>query len=175
MAHYIEVSSKIYGIYLKYIAPEDIHVYSIDEVFMDVTAYLGSYKLTAHELAMKMIRDAQFAPFAAVAGHDAAIREERLRVGDGTSGMGRITDSWTELGDTGNDELNRKMEQVITLLPQHPTVTIEYFLPDSNKSGGSYQAASGQVKRVDEYERMIELMDGRKIAIDMVKDIQGLG
>ena len=57
MAHYIEVSSRIYGIYLKYIAPEDIHVYSIDEVFMDVTAYLGSYKLTAHELAMKMIRD----------------------------------------------------------------------------------------------------------------------
>ena len=57
MAHYIEVSSKIYSIYLKYIAPEDIHVYSIDEVIMDVTAYLGSYKLTAHELAMKMIRD----------------------------------------------------------------------------------------------------------------------
>ena len=57
MAHYIAVSSKIYGIYLKYIAPEDIHVYSIDEVFMDVTAYLGSYKMTAHELAMKMIRD----------------------------------------------------------------------------------------------------------------------
>ena len=57
MAHYIEVSSKIYSIYLKYIAPEDIHVYSIDEVIMDVTAYLGSYKLTAHELAIKMIRD----------------------------------------------------------------------------------------------------------------------
>ena len=57
MAHYIEVSSKIYKTYLKYIAPEDIHVYSIDEVIMDVTAYLGSYKLTAHELAMKMIRD----------------------------------------------------------------------------------------------------------------------
>ena len=57
MAHYIEVSTKIYQTYLKYIAPEDIHVYSIDEVIMDVTAYLGSYKLTAHELAMKMIRD----------------------------------------------------------------------------------------------------------------------
>jgi len=42
---------------LKYIAPEDIHVYSIDEVFMDVTAYLRTYKLSAHELAMKMIRD----------------------------------------------------------------------------------------------------------------------
>ena len=57
MAHYIEVSTKIYGIYLKYIAPEDIHVYSIDEVIMDVTAYLASYKMTAHELAIKMIRD----------------------------------------------------------------------------------------------------------------------
>jgi len=57
MAHYIEVSAEIYEIYLKYIAPEDIHVYSIDEVFMDVTAYLGSYKMTAHELAATMIRD----------------------------------------------------------------------------------------------------------------------
>ena len=57
MAHYIEVSTRIYLTYLKYIAPEDIHVYSIDEVFMDVTAYLGTYKMTAHQLAMKMIRD----------------------------------------------------------------------------------------------------------------------
>ena len=57
MAHYIEVSTKVYQNYLKYIAPEDIHVYSIDEVFMDVTAYLHSYKMTAHQLAMKMIRD----------------------------------------------------------------------------------------------------------------------
>ena len=57
MAHYLEVSTKVYETYLKYIAPEDIHVYSIDEVFIDVTAYLGSYKMTAHELAMKMIRD----------------------------------------------------------------------------------------------------------------------
>ena len=57
MAHYIDVSSKVYRTYLKYLAPEDIHVYSIDEVFMDVTNYLGSYRLTAHELAMKMIGD----------------------------------------------------------------------------------------------------------------------
>lgn len=49
MAKYIEVSAKIYDIYLKYIAPEDIHVYSIDEVFMDVTAYLATYKMSAHQ------------------------------------------------------------------------------------------------------------------------------
>ena len=57
MAHYMKVSTQIYGIYLKYIAPEDIHVYSIDEVFIDVTAYLKTYGKTAHELAMTMIRD----------------------------------------------------------------------------------------------------------------------
>ena len=56
MAEYIRVSSEIYGIYLQYIAPEDIHVYSIDEIFADVTDYLHTYKMTAHELAMTMIR-----------------------------------------------------------------------------------------------------------------------
>ena len=57
MAHYMEVSAQIYGIYLKYIAPEDIHVYSIDEVFMDLTPYLNFYKLTARELASKIVAD----------------------------------------------------------------------------------------------------------------------
>lgn len=57
MAHYMEYSTKIYEIYLKYIAPEDIHVYSIDEVFMDVTAYLKTYALSARELAAKIIQD----------------------------------------------------------------------------------------------------------------------
>lgn len=57
MALYIKYSAHIYSIYLKYIAPEDIHVYSIDEVFMDVTDYLKSYKMSAHELAMTIIHD----------------------------------------------------------------------------------------------------------------------
>ena len=57
MAHYIQYSTRIYQIYLRYIAPEDIHVYSIDEVFIDATKYLKSYKMTAHQLTIKMIRD----------------------------------------------------------------------------------------------------------------------
>ena len=57
MAYYMEYSTRIYQIYLKYIAPEDIVVYSIDEVFMDVTDYLNTYKLSAHDLAMKIILD----------------------------------------------------------------------------------------------------------------------
>ena len=57
MAHYIEHSTKIYNIYLNYVAPEDIHVYSIDEVFIDATDYLNTYKLSARELTMKIIMD----------------------------------------------------------------------------------------------------------------------
>lgn len=57
MAYYMEYSTAIYEIYLKYIAPEDIHVYSIDEVFIDATSYLNTYSLSAYELAMKIIRD----------------------------------------------------------------------------------------------------------------------
>ena len=57
MAYYMEYSTRIYQVYLKYIAPEDIVVYSIDEVFMDVTDYLNTYKLSAHDLAMKIILD----------------------------------------------------------------------------------------------------------------------
>lgn len=57
MAYYMQYSTRIYDIYLKYIAPEDIIVYSIDEVFMDVTEYLKTYQLSARELAMKIILD----------------------------------------------------------------------------------------------------------------------
>lgn len=57
MALYIDYSTRINKIYLKYVAPEDIHVYSVDEVFMDVTDYLGTYKKTAHQLAITIIRD----------------------------------------------------------------------------------------------------------------------
>ena len=57
MAHYIEYSTRIYNIYLKYVSSEDIHVYSIDEVFIDVTSYLKNYHMSAKELARCMIKD----------------------------------------------------------------------------------------------------------------------
>ena len=57
MAQYIKISTRIYEIYLRHIAPEDIHVYSVDEVFIDVTPYLDYTSLTAHELAIKIIKD----------------------------------------------------------------------------------------------------------------------
>lgn len=57
MALYIQYSTRIYNVYLRYFAPEDIHVYSIDEVFIDATSYLPFYKMTAHELAVKVIHE----------------------------------------------------------------------------------------------------------------------
>ena len=57
MALYMEYSTRIYNIYLKYIAPEDIHVYSVDEVFMELTPYLETYKMSPHELVMTIIKD----------------------------------------------------------------------------------------------------------------------
>lgn len=56
MAYYMEYSTRIYDIYLRYVAPEDMHVYSVDEVFIDATAYLGTYKLTPREFAMKLVQ-----------------------------------------------------------------------------------------------------------------------
>ena len=56
MAYYMDYSTRIFDIYLRYIAPEDMHVYSVDEVFIDATTYLKTYKMTARELALKIIK-----------------------------------------------------------------------------------------------------------------------
>jgi len=112
-----------------------------------------------HQMSM-LNRAAQFAPFAALTGYDAAINES-----------GRLTDNWVEQGDYGNELLNRKMEQIVSRLSKHPIVTIDYFVPDEHKSGGSYQTVTGNVKRIDEYERLIELMDGTKIPTKYITEI----
>lgn len=57
MQRYLDVSAQIYGVYLKYVSPEDSHIYSIDEIFLDVTNYLSLYEMTAHQLAMTIVRD----------------------------------------------------------------------------------------------------------------------
>ena len=121
---------------------------------------LPHYEPKNHPRMSMMNRAAQFAPFSAVAGHDAAIRE-----------AGRITDGWTDIADSGNEELNRKMELLLSKLSEHPMVIIEYFLPDQHKSGGSYHTISGNVRRIDEYERIIELMDRQKIPIDFIRNL----
>ena len=94
-------------------------------------------------------------------GYDAAIRES-----------GRYTDDWVGLSESGNEEMNRKMELIVSMLPERPCVAIEYFVPDEHKAGGSYQTFTGDVKRIDEYEKCIEFTDGKKIPLDAIKDIK---
>lgn len=122
---------------------------------------LPHYEPKRHPRMSMMARAAQFAPFAAVAGHDAAIREE-----------GRVTDEWADIGESESKELDNKMALLITRQTENPMVTIEYFLPDSRKSGGTYQTIAGNVRRIDDYERVVELTDGRKIPVAMIKDIE---
>ena len=105
-------------------------------------------------------RAAQFAPFAALTGYDAAIRES-----------GRFTDDWVGLSESGNEEMNRKMELIVSMLPEHPSVAIEYFVPDEHKAGGSYQTYTGNVRRIDEYEQMMVMTDGKKIELGMISNI----
>lgn len=118
---------------------------------------LPHYEPKHHQRMSMLGRAAQFAPFAAVAGHDAAIREE-----------GRVTEEWIAPGDTGRSRLDSAMALLMARLPERPLVAIDYFLPDPHKAGGSYQHVKARVKRIDELERLIELADGRTIMIDHV-------
>ncbi len=129
--------------------------------YYDDIVNLPHYEPKRHPRMSMMARAAQFAPFAAVAGHDAAIREE-----------GRVTDEWADIGESESKELDNKMALLITRQTENPMVTIEYFLPDSRKSGGTYQTIAGNVRRIDDYERVVELTDGRKIPVAMIKDIE---
>ena len=106
-------------------------------------------------------RAAQFAPFAALTGYDAAIRES-----------GRLTYDWVGLSESGNEEMNRKMELIVSMLPEHPSMAIEYFVPDEHKDGGSYQSYTGNVERIDEYEKCIEFTDGKKVPLDVIREIK---
>jgi len=113
-----------------------------------------------HPRMSMLNRAAQFAPFAALTGFGAAIEES-----------GRLTDEWVELSDVGIYELNKRMAQLIERQAEHPEVSIVYFKPDARKHGGSYKTISGNIKRIDETERMVELTDGKKIPMNAIVEI----
>ncbi len=106
-------------------------------------------------------RAAQFSPFAALTGFDAAIAE-----------TGRLTDRRTDLEDYGSDLLNQTLLQLKQRLPQQPEISICYFLPDSRKSGGCYQTVTGNLKKLDLYRQRITLTDGQEIPMADIVSIQ---
>ena len=106
-------------------------------------------------------RAAQFSPFAALTGYDAAIKE-----------TGRLTDEKIELGEEAKAALDRKQAYLMEMIGEQPEISITYFLPDARKSGGAYVTITGNLKRFDEYERLLILTDGRKIPMDDIADIE---
>ena len=108
-----------------------------------------------------MDRAAQFSPFAALTGYDAAIKE-----------TARLTDQKIELDDYEKEEINGKIQHIAEHLGEDFEVVITYFQPDGKKAGGAYVDALGVVKKIDEYERMIVFREGRKVSIDDILEIK---
>ena len=107
-------------------------------------------------------RAAQFAPFAALTGYDAAIKE-----------TGRLTDERIELDVEALSALDMKYQLLMEALDEAPEVTITYFQPDERKAGGKYVSAVGAVKKIDDFERRITMQDGTRIPMDDVLSIDG--
>ena len=117
--------------------------------------------LTRPQMSM-LDRAAQFSPFAALTGYDAAIKE-----------TGRLTDEKIELDEEALTALDMKYQLLINALDDAPEVTITYFQPDERKAGGKYITATSAVKKVDDFERRITMQDGTKIPMDDVISIDG--
>ena len=107
-------------------------------------------------------RAAQCAPFAALTGYDAAIKE-----------TGRLTDERIELDVEALSALDMKYQILMEALDEAPEVTITYFQPDERKAGGKYVSAVGAVKKIDDFERRITMRDGTRIPMDDVLSIDG--
>lgn len=107
-------------------------------------------------------RAAQFAPFAALVGYDALIRE-----------TARLTDQKVELDESVKAELNEKLRLLLELLPQRPEVTITYFQPDSRKAGGAYRTTNGIVRKFLLNENLLVMMDGSQIPVDAIAALDG--
>jgi hypothetical protein len=106
-------------------------------------------------------RAAQFSPFAALTGYDDAIKE-----------TGRLTDEKIEMDEDRKAALDMKQANLIEMIDEQPEISITYFLPDTKKSGGAYVTVTGNLKRFDEYERLLILTDGKKIPMDDIADIE---
>ena len=106
-------------------------------------------------------RAAQFSPFAALTGHEAAIRE-----------TARLTEGQIELEEDRKEELDEKLSGLLQPGSVCPEVTVCYFEPDARKEGGTYRTVSGRVKRADAYEHQLVFEDGRRIAVEQIISIE---
>lgn len=106
-------------------------------------------------------RAAQFSPFAALTGYDAAVKE-----------TARLTDEKLELDEYAKSILSDKLQILAEHVDDLPEVMFTYFVPDKKKSGGAYVSVTGRIREIDEYERIVVLEDGTKIPIHQIYEIE---
>lgn len=107
-------------------------------------------------------RAAQFSPFAALTGYNAEINE-----------TARLTDEKLELSEDRINDINTKLQIIMDNIDEYPEVTVEYFVPDEKKSGGSYIKIIGNIRRIDEHERILIMKDNHTVPIDDIYSIDG--
>lgn len=105
-------------------------------------------------------RAAQFAPFAALTGYEASVGE-----------TARLTSERRELDPQEAEELNRRLTDLAARLPDHPEVTVEYFVPDDRKAGGAYVTVTGRVRHISVPEKTLVLEDGAVISLEDVDSV----
>ena len=106
-------------------------------------------------------RAARFAPFAAITGYEEMVLEEA-----------RVTDDRIEMDESSKAALNEKLNMILEFIDEQPEVKITYFEPDKKKAGGAYVTVTGNLTRIDEYERLLILTNGKKIPMHEIADIE---
>lgn len=107
-------------------------------------------------------RAAQFSPFAALTGYDVAARE-----------TARVTERRIELDEGVKAELNARLNCILEHLPEHPQVSITYFVPDEKKSGGAYRTVTGAVRKLDSFAKTLTLVDGTVVPMEEMVHVEG--
>lgn len=120
------------------------------------------HHVSATRPQMPMIdRAAQFMPFRALTGYEDAVHE-----------TARLTDEKPELTEDEKALLDVKLQRLVDHLDSHPQVTLTWFQPDKRKTGGAYVTTTGQIRKIDDFEGVLILMDGERILIEDILEIR---
>ena len=106
-------------------------------------------------------RASQFAPFAALTGYEAAVKE-----------TARLTDEKIQLSEEEKNALDQTLQIILQQPGPGPEISVTWFIPDTQKSGGSYETAAGFIKKTDVFERYLLLQDGTRIPLDDILEIR---